>query len=262
MSEGAVIMHKYIMGIVLINIFSIGTPLASDISCPDTITMDQLSTLGDKGEITIKNVLFEAEDRENIQKIAPKSYHPSYWTGQAHLRKSATVDNQLLCYYGYKGVIGNVSSKVSSSVSNIPKEELNQQHDYTFTLIHQLPIDNHITTTTTEVTTETTIEKHAPTHDDEDKTPVTTTEITTETTSESSPIEAVVITKEEIAENKELSAYLATLGIGNSKVTEKIVDLQYQLILAQAESNPMDLVEINNAYEYVKQYFADKRKQL
>ncbi len=246
-------MHKYTIGLIFLNILNTGTALAD--SCPETITMTQLSSLNTNGQITINDVLFDAVDRGNIKMITPSIYHLSSWTALAKLRKSEITDNHLFCHYGYKSSVGNMNAKLDKS----PKEALNEKYDYTFTIRHQLPAIDSPVTTTTKTTIET-VEKDVPTDDSLNKSSATTTtEIKTETITELPPIEAIVITKEEITGNIQLRHNLEVLNINNSKVTEKIVDLQYQLLIKQAKSNLIDLTEINQAYEYVKKYFADKR---
>jgi len=249
-------MHKHIIGLIFVNILNTGTALAD--SCPETISITQLSSLNTDGQIIINDVLFDAIDRENIKAITPSIYHLSSWTALAKLRKSEIIDNHLSCHYGYKSSVGNVTAKLDNS----PKEALNEKYDYTFTIRHQLSTIESPVTTTTETTIET-VEKDVPTDDSLNKSSATTTtEIKTETITELPPIETIVITKEEIAKNINLRNNLELLNIKNLKVTEKIVDLQYKLLVAQANSNSIDLTEINQAYEYIKQYFVNKHNQL
>lgn len=130
-------MCKNYLGVILANILAISGLQAETASeCPSTITMAQLKEINKTGSLVVGNVHLEAHDRNEIHNVTPAMYQPSSLTALAHLRdsqKSPNGDEQ--CHYGYKSTLGNVASKFSENVMGTDKNELNDKHDYKFTLV-------------------------------------------------------------------------------------------------------------------------------
>ncbi|MGN6671633.1 MAG: hypothetical protein ACTHJ4_08870, partial [Candidatus Nucleicultricaceae bacterium] len=134
-------MYKNYLGVILANILTIsGLQAETTSECPATITMSQLKEINKTGSLTVGNVHLEARDRKEIYNVTPAIYQPSSLTALAHLRDSQKHTNgDEQCNYGYKSTLGNVVSKFSENVVGTDKNELNERHDYKFTLIIKAP---------------------------------------------------------------------------------------------------------------------------
>lgn len=266
--------NKHVLSIIIVNIIGTGTILGqtATVSCPQEITMTQLSTLNSTGSLVVGDERFVGEDRENISAITPKSYHPSSFTALAHLRSHEIRDNKLYCNYGYKSTFGNVGSKLSETIQGTPKEELNRTYDYTFTITHQLPDTHHNQEHTTppppaehgsdatthseeqaavpssnehHPNTETHHEEHGtaplpPEHHPEDTTHNDEHRVIAppapETHNQNSSVQAYVITKSDVERDTNLKDALETLGlVHNPKITKFIVEKRYKFLLDDAE---------------------------
>lgn len=268
-------MNKHVLGLVLINMIGTGTVLAetTSVSCPQDITMNQLSTLNTSGALTVNNERFVAEDRENINKVTPKGYHPSSFTALAHLRSHETRDNKIICNYGYKSTFGNIGSKLSETLQGTPKEELNRAYDYTFTITHQLPEVHHesVPSQTMEHVVTTPVQEegvHQPVlTPPEPQTVTAPSESVIPHTEVGTITQTYVITRNDIEKDLTLKDALETLGlVNNPKITKFIVETRYKFLLDDAErksktATPLDLTKINEAIHYVRSYFESHQNQ-
>lgn len=261
--------------------------------CPSDITMDQLKSINEHGNITVGRHVLNGVDRAHIETITPKSYHPSSLTAIAHLRGTETREGKLICHYGYKTTLGNIGSKFSENVLGTAKEALNEKYDYNFTL--EVNLSAHVSQSHSPLDAKEPPQlstHHASASPLAESTKVHPDVVTPSMTEEgheqaatSSPLEhslvpdtahestvsnkpeTIVITKEEMDKDLTLKDHLSTLGlIGNLKISEFIVDRRYEFIdndahAKKATTNPLDMVKMKQSYEYVKGWFERKRQE-
>lgn len=261
-------------------------------ACPSDITMDQLKSINEHGNITIGGHVLKGVDRPHIQTITPKAYHPSSLTAIAHLRRTETREGKLLCHYGYKTTLGNMGSKFSENVLGTSKEILNEKYDYNFTLEIDLGAHTPHPTSPLDAKEPPELSTHpeglpasaetTKTHPEGVKPSMT--EHGHEQAAASSPVEhslapdaalestahnkpeTIVITKDEMDKDLTLRDHLSTLGlVGNLKISEFVVDRRYEFIENDASTkrvttNPVDMVRMKQAYDYVKGWFERKHQ--